>query len=309
MSILERIRENVSQVIVGKEEVIDLAMIALVANGHVLLEDVPGTGKTSLAKSIAKSIDGKFQRVQFTSDTLPGDVVGLEYFDMKESDFKTRMGPIFANIVLVDEINRAVPRTQSALLEVMEERTVTIAGETHVLPQPFIVLATQNPLESAGTFPLPDAQLDRFLLTIRQGYPNRVHEKEMLRRFRQQDPMHSLQSVVSLRDIVSLQEQARQVEIHEEVEDYLLDIVEKTRQHELVEIGVSPRGSLAFMKAAQARALLKGREFCTPDDFYTLAEPVCAHRLTLSIEGDMKTTKAHVMKEILEQIAVPVENV
>ncbi|WP_020062520.1 AAA family ATPase [Bacillus sp. 123MFChir2] len=309
MSILERIRENVSQVIVGKEEVIDLAMIALVANGHVLLEDVPGTGKTSLAKSLAKSIDGKFQRVQFTSDTLPGDVVGLEYFDMKESDFKTRMGPIFANIVLVDEINRAVPRTQSALLEVMEERTVTIAGETHVLPQPFIVLATQNPLESAGTFPLPDAQLDRFLLTIRQGYPSRVHEKEMLRRFRKQDPMGSLQSVVSLADILFLQEQAKQVEIHEEVEDYLLDIVEKTRQHELVEIGVSPRGSLAFMKAAQARALLKGREFCTPDDFYTLAEPVCAHRLTLSIEGDMKTTKAHVMKEILGQVAVPVENV
>ncbi|MGG2065260.1 AAA family ATPase [Bacillus sp. S14(2024)] len=309
MSILERIRENVSQVIVGKEEVIDLAMIALVANGHVLLEDVPGTGKTSLAKSLAKSIDGKFQRVQFTSDTLPGDVVGLEYFDMKESDFKTRMGPIFANIVLVDEINRAVPRTQSALLEVMEERTVTIAGETHVLPQPFIVLATQNPLESAGTFPLPDAQLDRFLLTIRQGYPNRVHEKEMLRRFRQQDPLRSLQSVVSLADILSLQEKAKQVEIHEEVEDYLLDIVEKTRQHELVEIGVSPRGSLAFMRAAQARALLKGREFCTPDDFYTLAEHVCSHRLTLSIEGDMKTTKAHVMKEILEQVAVPVENV
>lgn len=228
---------------------------------------------------------------------------------MKESDFKTRMGPIFANIVLVDEINRAVPRTQSALLEVMEERTVTIAGETHVLPQPFIVLATQNPLESAGTFPLPDAQLDRFLLTIRQGYPNRMHEKEMLRRFRQQDPLRSLQSVVSLADILSLQEKAKQVEIHEEVEDYLLDIVEKTRQHELVEIGVSPRGSLAFMRAAQARALLKGREFCTPDDFYTLAEPVCAHRLTLSIEGDMKTTKARVMKEILEQVAVPVENV
>lgn len=309
MSILERIRKNVSQVIVGKEEVIDLAMIALIANGHVLLEDVPGTGKTSLAKSLAKSIDGKFQRVQFTSDTLPGDVVGLEYFDMKESDFKTRMGPIFANIVLVDEINRAVPRTQSALLEVMEERTVTIAGETHVLPQPFIVLATQNPLESAGTFPLPDAQLDRFLLTIRQGYPSRVHEKEMLRRFRQQDPLRSLQSVVSLADILSLQEKGKQVEIHEEVEDYLLDIVQKTRQHELVEIGVSPRGSLAFMKAAQARALLKGREFCTPDDFYTLAEPVCAHRLTLSIEGDMKTTKAYVMKEILEQVAVPVENV
>lgn len=263
MSILNQIKENVSKVIVGKEEVIDLAMIALVANGHVLLEDVPGTGKTTLAKTLAKSIDGEFQRVQFTSDTLPGDVVGLEYFDMKESDFKTRKGPIFANLVLVDEINRAVPRTQSALLEVMEERTVTIAGETHQLPNPFIVLATQNPLESAGTFPLPDAQLDRFLLTIRQGYPNRRHEKEMLQRFKEQNPLQLLQSVVSLVDILNLQEQAKKIHMQDEVEEYLLDIVEATRNHELVEIGVSPRGSLAFMRAAQARALLKGREYTT----------------------------------------------
>ncbi|PHB22495.1 AAA family ATPase [Bacillus pseudomycoides] len=309
MSILEKIKENVSKVIVGKEEVIDLAMIALVANGHVLLEDVPGTGKTTLAKTLAKSIDGAFQRIQFTSDTLPGDVVGLEYFDMKESDFKTRKGPIFANLVLVDEINRAVPRTQSALLEVMEERTVTIAGVTHVLPDPFIVLATQNPLESAGTFALPDAQLDRFLLTIRQGYPNRKYEKEMLKRFKEKNPFNDLQSVVTLSDILELQEQSKKIHMHDEVEEYLLDIVEATRKHDLVEIGISPRGSLAFMRAAQARALLKGRDYVTPDDLKALAAPVCAHRLTLTIEGDMKTTKVDVLQEILEKLAVPVESV
>lgn len=180
MNILTKITNNISKVIIGKDESIELAAIALIARGHILLEDVPGTGKTTLAKSLAKSVDAKFQRIQFTADTLPGDVIGLEYFDVKESDFKTRLGPIFANIVLVDEINRAVPRTQSSLLEVMEERTITIAKQTHSLPDPFLVIATQNPLESAGTFPLPDAQLDRFLLTIRQGYPTREAGKEMM---------------------------------------------------------------------------------------------------------------------------------
>ncbi|MGN4717962.1 AAA family ATPase [Bacillus cereus group sp. MYBK226-2] len=307
MDLLDKIKNNIAQIIVGKNEAIELVTIALVANGHILLEDVPGTGKTSLAKSLARSIDGKFQRLQFTSDTLPGDVIGLEYFDMKESDFKTRMGPIFANIVLVDEINRAVPRTQSALLEVMEERTVTISGKTYQLPNPFLVLATQNPLESAGTFPLPDAQLDRFLLTVRQGYPNREHEREMLRRFRLENPLESLQSVVSCEEILTLQKQAQDILIHEEVENYLLDIVKATREHELVEIGASPRGSLAFMRAAQARALLNGRSYCTPEDFRVLANPVCSHRLTLTLEGEMKTTKSKIMQEILESVLAPVE--
>lgn len=309
MDILKAVKNNIAQIIVGNDAAIELVMIALVANGHILLEDVPGTGKTSLAKSLARSIDGKFQRLQFTSDTLPGDVIGLEYFDMKESDFKTRMGPIFANIVLVDEINRAVPRTQSALLEVMEERTVTISGHTYKLPSPFLVLATQNPLESSGTFPLPDAQLDRFLLTVRQGYPNRENEREMLRRFRLGNPMESLQSVLSCEEILDLQQQAQNILIHEEVENYLLDIVKATREHNLVEIGVSPRGSLAFMRAAQSRALLNGRSYCTPEDFRFLAKPVCSHRLTLTIEGEMKTTKTQVIQEILETVSAPVESV
>ncbi|CAM4269031.1 AAA family ATPase [Bacillus wiedmannii] len=309
MDILKAVKNNIAQIIVGNDAAIELVMIALVANGHILLEDVPGTGKTSLAKSLARSIDGKFQRLQFTSDTLPGDVIGLEYFDMKESDFKTRMGPVFANIALVDEINRAVPRTQSALLEVMEERTVTISGHTYKLPSPFLVVATQNPLESSGTFPLPDAQLDRFLLTVRQGYPNREHEREMLRRFRLGNPMESLQSVLSCEEILDLQQQAQNILIHEEVENYLLDIVKATREHNLVEIGVSPRGSLAFMRAAQSRALLNGRSYCTPEDFRFLAKPVCSHRLTLTIEGEMKTTKTQVIQEILETVSAPVESV
>ncbi|MDD8001393.1 AAA family ATPase [Bacillus cereus] len=309
MDILKAVKNNIAQIIVGNDAAIELVMIALVANGHILLEDVPGTGKTSLAKSLARSIDGKFQRLQFTSDTLPGDVIGLEYFDMKESDFKTRMGPIFANIALVDEINRAVPRTQSALLEVMEERTVTISGHTYKLPSPFLVLATQNPLESSGTFPLPDAQLDRFLLTVRQGYPNRENEREMLRRFRLGNPMESLQSVLSCEEILDLQQQAQNILIHEEVENYLLDIVKATREHNLVEIGVSPRGSLAFMRAAQSRALLNGRSYCTPEDFRFLAKLVCSHRLTLTIEGEMKTTKTQVIQEILETVSAPVESV
>lgn len=309
MRTLEKITQHISKVIIGKKESIELAAIALIARGHILLEDVPGTGKTMLAKSIAKSIDAKFQRIQFTADTLPGDVIGIEFFNVKESDFQTRLGPIFANIVLVDEINRAVPRTQSSLLEVMEERTVTIAKQTHILPNPFLVIATQNPLESAGTFPLPDAQLDRFLLTIRQGYPSKEDEKEMMKRFQKNDPLHTLEAIITGEEIIQLQNKAKEILVGEEVQEYLLCIIEETRKHDLVEIGVSPRGTLAFMRAAQARAILMEREYCTPDDIQSLAVSVCAHRLTLSIEGEMKTTKEKVIKDILHAVDVPVEHI
>ncbi|MFD3446124.1 AAA family ATPase [Microbacteriaceae bacterium 4G12] len=308
MSIIQKIQENIRKVIVGKEEAVDLTMVALISNGHILFEDVPGTGKTLLAKSVAKSIDASFKRLQFTSDTLPADILGQEYFDLKDGVFRKRYGPIFANIVLVDEINRTVPRTQSALLEVMEERTVTIGDETTRLPAPFLVIATQNPLESDGTFPLPDAQLDRFLMTIRQGYPTAEEEREIMRRFREQNPIDTLQSVITAAEIIQVQEQAKKVSIDRSIEDYIISNIQATRSHSLVEIGVSPRGSLALMKACQSRALLYERTYCTPDDVQALATPVLAHRLVLTVEGDMKVTKQEVIQELIHTLPVPVEH-
>jgi MoxR-like ATPase len=304
---LQHIKENVAKVMIDKEKEIELMIIALLSDGHILLEDVPGTGKTTMAKCFSRSIDGSFNRLQFTPDTLPSDIVGQEYFDVKTSDFKIRKGPVFNNVLLIDEINRAVPRTQSALLELMEEKHVTLGGVTHHLPKPFCVIATQNPYDSIGTFPLPDAQLDRFLLTIRQGYPSPAKEKMMLRRFRSSNPLENIESVISIEDIIQLKQKVKDVLVSEEVEDYLMEIVQATRQHPYVDIGVSPRGSLSYMRATQSRAFLYGRDFSTPDDVKELALPLLAHRISLNVEGEVKTSKEAVIHEVLDSISVPVE--
>jgi MoxR-like ATPase len=306
---LQSIKENISKVMIDKEKEIELMIIAILSDGHILLEDVPGTGKTTMAKCFSRSIDGTFNRLQFTPDTLPSDIVGQEYFDVKTSDFKVRKGPVFNNVLLIDEINRAVPRTQSALLELMEEKNVTLGGVTYPLPKPFCVIATQNPFDSIGTFPLPDAQLDRFLLTIKQGYPTPEKEKTMLRRFRFSNPIETIESVISTLDIIQLKVKVREVTVSEDIEDYLMDIVQKTRQHNYVEIGVSPRGSLAYMRAIQSRAFLYGRDFCTPDDIKALALPLLAHRISLNVEGEVKTSKETIIEEILDSTSVPVESV
>jgi MoxR-like ATPase len=304
---LQKMKDNISQVMIDKEEEIELMMIALLSDGHILLEDVPGTGKTTMAKCFSKSIDGTFSRLQFTPDTLPSDILGQEYFDMKESDFKTRKGPVFSNVLLIDEINRAVPRTQSALLELMEEKHVTLGGVTAPLPKPFIVIATQNPFDATGTFPLPDAQLDRFLLTIKQGYPSPKHEKRMLKRFRLENPMDSIDSVISVAEVLNMKEEVKKVFVSDDIEDYLLEIIQSTRKHKYVDIGVSPRGSLALMRAIQARAYIHGRDYCNPEDIKALSQPLLGHRIVLNVEGEVKATKGHIIQEIMDQVTVPVE--
>lgn len=305
---LENIVQNISKVMIDKENEIELMIIALLSDGHVLLEDVPGTGKTTMAKCFSKSIDGTFNRLQFTPDTLPSDIIGQEYFDVKTSDFKVRKGPVFSNVLLIDEINRAVPRSQSALLELMEEKNVTLGGESFPLPKPFIVIGTQNPFESIGTFPLPEAQLDRFLLTIKQGYPSYDNEKKMLKRFRMGNPIETIESFISINEIMRLKEEVKRVLISDDIEDYLMKIIQSTRHHKYVEIGVSPRGSLAFMRAIQSRAFIHGRDFCIPDDVKALAQPLLAHRISLNVEGEVKTTKQHIVQEIIDLTPVAVES-
>jgi MoxR-like ATPase len=304
---LEKVIKNISNVMVDKEKEIELMLIALLSDGHVLLEDVPGTGKTTMAKCFSKSIEGAFNRLQFTPDTLPSDIVGQEYFDVKTSDFKVRQGPVFNNVLLIDEINRAVPRTQSALLELMEEKNVTLGGVTYPLPKPFIVIATQNPFDSIGTFPLPDAQLDRFLLTIKQGYPSPEKEKSMMRRFRNNNPIETIESVISIDEILEMKKRVKEVVVSEDIEDYIMDIVLKTRSHPHIEVGVSPRGTLAYMRAAQSRAYVFDRQYCTPDDVKQLATPLLAHRISLNVEGEVKNSKESIIEEIIDSTSVPVE--
>jgi MoxR-like ATPase len=306
----EAVRANIARVIVGKLEVIDLLLVALISDGHVLLEDVPGMGKTMMAKSLARSLGATFQRVQGTPDLLPTDVTGVSYFDQRRSEFAFRPGPIFAQILLVDEINRATPRTQSALLEAMAERQVTIERETMPLPRPHLVLATQNPIELEGTFPLPEAQLDRFLLRIRVGYPSEEEERVMLHRFKYEEPLETLQPVVSAEQVLVLQQASRQVTWQPDVERYLLAIVRATREHAAVSLGVSPRGTLALYRACEAFAAMQGREYVLPDDVKRLAPSVLAHRLLPTTRARLRGSATDgIMKEIVETIPVPVETI
>ena len=278
-TLISSIRENIGKVMVGSEETIDLLLTALIAEGHVLIEDVPGMGKTVLAKSLAKSVSLEFNRIQFTPDLLPSDVTGLNYFDQKANDFVFSPGPAFCNLLLADEINRATPRTQSSLLECMGERQITVDGVTRPLSAPFFVIATQNPIETLGTYPLPEAQLDRFLMRISMASPTKEQERAILQRFMKEEPLETLQSVCTRVDILALQKQAKEIYIHPVLLDYMIDLVQATRSWPNIDMGVSPRGSLALVRAVRAYALVRGGAYVVPEDIKTVAVPVLAHRL------------------------------
>ena len=301
-----RIVENVERVIVGKRQSVQLTVLGLLCQGHILIEDVPGVGKTVLAKSLAKSVGCKFQRIQFTPDMLPSDVTGISVFNQKTREFEFRPGPIHAQIVLVDEINRATPKTQSALLESMEERQVTVDGVTHELETPFMVLATQNPIEYEGTFPLPEAQLDRFMLRIRLGYPSKEDEIIVLDRQRQTHPINALEQVVSVEELLEAQEAIKEIYIDEQVKRYIVEVVRQTREHPDVYLGSSSRGALAIYRLGQARAAMFGREFVLPDDVKALASVALSHRIIVGPAARIKDIEPDaIVQEILDRVTVP----
>jgi MoxR-like ATPase len=307
-SAADRIVENIARAIVGKEETIELCLVALLCEGHILLEDVPGIGKTTLAKAIARSTGCSFRRIQFTPDLLPSDVTGILYFNQRSQDFEFRPGPIISQVVLADEINRATPRTQSALLEAMQERQVTVDLETVALPRPFLVLATQNPIELEGTFPLPEAQIDRFLMRVSLGYPSKQDESAILLRYERDDPLETLQPVVQAGDLLAMQGQVRSVLVEDTVREYMVDVVRATRDHDAVELGASPRGTLALYRAVQALAAVRGRAFVIPDDVKYLAPPVLTHRIIISPQTRLRGRRPEeVMSEIVDTVPVPVE--
>ena len=308
-ALIEQLEQSIARVIRGKDEAIRHALIALLARGHLLIEDVPGVGKTTLAQALAHSFHCSFQRIQFTSDMLPSDVVGVSIFNPVEQQFEFKPGPIFTNIVLADEINRTTPKTQSALLEAMNEAQVTVDNHTHPLPQPFMVLATQNPIEHHGTYPLPESQLDRFMLRIRMGYPSRESEKEILRSRAGSGRAQGIESAIEASDVLQMQQEVERVRVEDSLLDYALEIIDRTRQIERLTLGVSPRGSLMLQRAAQARAFIEGRDFCLPDDFKQLILPVFAHRVAVNTRyatTQRKSSQAEaILREIIESTRVP----
>ncbi|OIK15895.1 AAA family ATPase [Bacillus sp. MUM 116] len=304
----ERILMNIEKVMIGKRHVAELSLVALLAGGHVLLEDVPGVGKTMMVRALAKSVNAKFRRIQFTPDLLPSDVTGISIYNPKEMEFQFRPGPLMGNIILADEINRTSPKTQSALLEGMEEASVTIDGVTHKLEQPFFVMATQNPIEYEGTYPLPEAQLDRFLLKMKMGYPNLREEIEVLNRAQKTPPIHELEPVIDLNGLLLLQKEIKEVFVDDTIKRYIVDIVSRTRGHGNVYLGASPRGSIALMKAAQAYAFMYGRDYVLPDDIQYLAPFVLSHRIILKSEAKFEGISAEeVINGVVGRVPVPVQ--
>lgn len=303
-----RLRENVQKVIVGKDDVINRVLVATLCEGHVLLEDVPGIGKTTLARALAISLGCSFRRIQFTPDLLPSDVTGLSWFNQKAQEFEFRPGPIISQVVLADEINRATPRTQSALLEAMQERQVTVDGVTRKIPRPFLVLATQNPVELEGTFPLPEAQIDRFLLRVVIGYPSEKEEAAILERFNDQDPLTDLQPVTTAEEIITLQQARRAIRVEESVRDYVVKVARATRDHNEIMLGASPRATLSLYQAAQAWAAIQGREYVLPDDVKLMAPHVLTHRLMISPQAQLRGRQpSELVADIVESVPVPVE--
>jgi len=304
------VKENVQKVIVGKDEIIENIVISILCSGHILLEDVPGLGKTLLARTISKSIDSNFSRIQFTPDLLPSDITGINYFNQKKSEFIFKKGPIMNKLVLADEINRATPRTQSSLLEAMEENQLSIDGKTHLLEQPFFVIATQNPVENAGTYPLPEAQLDRFFMKISMGYPDFEEEFKILKRFKNKNPFDQIKPVINSEDILKARNLFQKIRVDDDLTSYILNLVRKTREDENIKLGISPRGAQALFKGAQAKAAISGRDYVIPDDIKSIVKPIFRHRIIVKGKSRFTdTSNDQIIQKIIEDTLVPSEEI